>query len=117
MVLAALMYTGTLDPASNKATFRRAFEIIDDETDEAIDLTSATIVFEIREPKSNAVLLSATNGDGITFGDTGVFVVRFTEDDMGGLEPLTYDIGCTVTNSDTEQFIIATMTVLDGVVQ
>jgi hypothetical protein len=111
------LYIGTLDPASNKATFRRAYEIVDDETDEAIDLTDATIVYEIRDQKSGSTLLSATNGDGITLGETGVYEVLFSRDDMTTLEPITHDVGVTVLRGDEEQFIIGTIAILDGVVQ
>jgi hypothetical protein len=111
------MYIGTLEPASNQADFIRTFEVIDDETDEAIDLSAATIVFEIRDQKSQAILLSATNSDGVTINDTGVFTVEFTKADMQTLDALTYDIGCTIMRTETEQFIIATISILDGVTQ
>lgn len=111
------MYIGTLEPASNQATFTRTFEVLDDETGEDIDLSLATIVFEIRDQQSQVTELSATNGDGLSINDTGVFTVEFTKLDMQTLDPKTYDVGVTVKRTDTEQFIIATIVILDGVTQ
>lgn len=112
------MYIGTLEPASNQATFRRDYQVLDDETDEEIDLTDATITYEIRDQKSGTTILSAATDDGIALTSTSTFQVLFTKDDMRTLDALSYDIGCTVERSDdTEQLFIATISILDGITQ
>lgn len=113
------MLTGTLDPVSTKATWSESFEIVDDETDEAIDLSDVDeITVTIRDPQSQTAMLTATyTGDDIELVDDGVFQVTFSADSMGGLSPKTYDIGCTIEKDDqTVQFLIGRLPVLDGIV-
>lgn len=113
------MYVGTLPPVSTRAGWTFVRQVVDDDTEEAIDLSSATIVFEVRSQLDGATALSATTSNGkITITGTGVFQVDFTASDMKNLDPGIYDVGCTVKNGSAEpqQFIIGTVPVLDGVV-
>lgn len=112
------MYHGTIPPASNRAGFSRMFEIEDDETGDPVDLSDCEIVFAIRDPKSRSVMLTGSVGNGVTVTDTGVFQVVFTATQMRALCAQTYEIGCTVSNDDSEpqQLIIGTLPVLDGIV-
>jgi len=113
------MLTGTLTPTSTSASWVESFEIVDDETDEAIDLTDVDeITVTIRDPKTLTPMLTATyTGNDIELVDDGVFQVSFTADEMGGLSPKTYDIGCTIEKDDqTVQFLIGQLPVLDGIV-
>lgn len=93
------------------------FELLDDDTDEAIDLTGATIVFEVADIGS--VELSATTANTkVSIVDTGVFQVDFTATEMRALCAKTYQLGCIVSNGDSEpqQLIIGTLPILDGIV-
>jgi hypothetical protein len=112
------MYIGKLDPVSNCADWRVTREVVDDDTDELVDLTGAAIRFDLRDQRSRAVLLSATTDNGkIAVIDTGTFTVAFPAADMRQLCAAIYDAGCTITiNGVTYQLIIGTVTVLDGVV-
>jgi hypothetical protein len=113
------MYQGTLPPRSNKAGWSLVVEVLDDDTDEAVDISDCTIVFELRDPRMITTALSATTDNGkITIGATGFFTVAFTGDDMKTLIAETYEVGCTITNNDSEpqQLIIGTVPILDGVV-
>jgi hypothetical protein len=113
------MYFGALPSASNRAGYVQTFEVVDDDTDEDIDLSAATIVFEVRDRASGVMLLSASTSNGkISVLDDGVFQVAFTLGDMNSLCADTYDVGCTIQNgsADPQQFLIGTIAVFDGVV-
>ncbi len=113
------MYIGTLDPVSNKAGFILVREVIDDDTEEPIDLSSSSIIFEVRDPKCERTILSATTSNGkITILDTGVFQALFTATEMRTLCDKTYEVGCTIQNGSAEpiQFIIGTLPVIDGII-
>ena len=114
-----MMFTGTLNPVSNKATWVCLYELIDAETDEAIDLSDVDeITISIRDPKDQTIELSATytNGD-ITITDTGIFRWVFSNDNMSNLEPKTYEVGCTLEqDGEVMQLIIGNLPVMDGIV-
>lgn len=110
------MRTGSLDPVSNRQSFQLIRQIIDAETGEAIDLTGATIVFEVRRKDCSGASLSATTDNGkIIFPTTDTYQIDFTVEEMRTLFPETYDIGLTFERDDeTVQIIIGTLPVLAG---
>ena len=108
------MYLGTLPAVTNRATYKEQIEVSDVDTGELIDLTEATITFEIRDPLSRETRLAATLAGGIAVISTGIFEVTFTAAQMRGLAAATYDVGCVVTRDDDEQLIAGTLPVLDG---
>jgi hypothetical protein len=113
------MFIGTLPPVSNRAGFSHPIEVVDDDTDELVDLTGCTIVYEILDPTCDRTMLSATTSNGkVSITGTGAFQVDFTATEMRTLCPQTYQVGCTISNNDSEaqQFIIGTLPVLFGVV-
>lgn len=113
------MFIGTLPPVSNRAGFSHPIEVVDDDTDEKVDLTGCTIVYEIVDPSCNRTMLSATTAnEKVSITATGVFQVDFTALEMRQLCAQTYQVGCTISNADSEpqQFIIGTLPVLSGVV-
>lgn len=114
------MLTGTLSPVSNRATWSESVAIDDEETGEAIDLSDVDeITIAIRTQGSSTPVLSATlTGEQITIIETGVFQFEFSESQMGGLCPQTYEIGCTLEKDDQSvQLLIGTVSVLDGIVR
>lgn len=115
------MYQGTFPPQSNRAGFSTAFQVLDDDTSDPVDIADCTIVFELVDPLDCTTALSATTDNAkvtISGLSTGVFQVDFTADDMRTLSARTYKVGCTISNDDTEprQLIVATMPILFGVV-
>lgn len=113
------MYIGTLDPVSNKAGWDFVREVLDADTDEAIDLSACSIVLEVCDQETGTSVLSATTSNGkITILDIGVFQASFTATEMKTLCADTYDVGCTVKNGTAEpqQFIIGKLPVLNGIV-
>jgi hypothetical protein len=110
------MRTGSLDPVSNRASFEMIRQCIDTETGEAIDLTGATLVFEIKRHGECSPVLSATTDNAkITFPDAYTYQVNFTLDEMRTLCAQTYDVGVTFERGDeTVSIIIGTLPVLAG---
>lgn len=126
------MYVGRLNPQSNRSTFSAQFEVVDDDTDEDIDLTGLSITFELRAcggpldysrqspsfPDNTSLVATTANGK-ITLVSDGIFQVVFSADEMKTLSaPRTYEIGVTVADGTgwIEQYIIGTLPVLNGVV-
>lgn len=115
------MYIGALPPASNRARYELALQVIDEETSEPIDLTGYDIVLSVGDRGSQ--ILTATNDDGIDIADAenGIFVVTFTRTQMRRLCAMEYEVGCTIAPEDddeeTDQYIIGSLPVLDGVVR
>lgn len=113
------MFTGTLEPVSNRATWIANYELTDAETGDLIDLSGVDeITIDIRDPHTRTQMLSATKTGGeIVISDTGVFTWTFSVTQMRTLDPKTYEVGCTLTdNSETVQLLIGMLPVYDGVV-
>lgn len=115
------MFIGSLPTASNRARYVQAFEVLDADTGEAIDLSDIDVTFSIRDP-NGSTLLTATDDDGIDMSSAadGIFELTFTATQMRTLDAKQYDVGCTIVSDDdseeVDQYIIGTLTVLDGVV-
>jgi hypothetical protein len=109
---------GRLEAQSNRATFQRQFEIVDNDTDELLDLTGKAIIFEVKDPTECRALLSATIDNGkIAVVDLGTFIVTFARSEMTNLCPGTYDLGITIGDDDeTGQALIGTLAIVAGVV-
>lgn len=112
------MYVGALSPVSNRASWNFECDVVDDQTGELVDISTISIVVEVRYPECCRTVLSATTANGkVTNPSTGKFIAAFTRDEMAALCPRTYEIGATLADADdTAQFIIGTVPVLDGVV-
>ena len=115
------MYIGSLPVASNRGTYTQEFQLFDDETDEGIDLTGATIRLEIRRPGCPSPEITATNGsDGrivVTDSDEGQFELTIPVAAMRSLDQMQYECGITLEqNDDTTQYFIGALPVLDGIV-
>lgn len=110
------MRTGSLDPVSNRESFQLIRQIIDTETGEAIDLTGATIVFELTRQDCCSPALSATTDNGaVTFPDNFTYQIDFTLAQMRTLCPETYKVGLTFERDDqTTEIIIGTLPILAG---
>lgn len=110
------MRTGSLGPLSNRESLQLIRQIIDTETGEAIDLTGASIVFEIRRSGACSPVLSASTDNGkITFPDVYTYQIDIAVAEMRTLCPETYEIGLTFERDDqTTEIIIGTLPVLAG---
>lgn len=126
------MFDGMLSPVSNKAHWTDCVEVTDAETGEPIDLTTALdIVLAVRFPgagngvfdgyyyasQGNHYGLTASLKDGkITLIQPGIFQFAFSDGDMKGLAPQTYDVGLVIVSNDgtISQLIIGQVPVLEG---
>lgn len=92
------------------------FDIVDDDTGEAVDLTTATLVFDICDPGCCSPRISASTDNGmITLTGSTVFRVFIPLASMECLCAGTYDVGATVKNAgQTESLIIGSIAILDG---
>lgn len=126
------MYTGSWNAVSNKADFIDCIEIIDQETDEPIDLsTLQDIIVQLIYPQSNEANpiyagyssgwnyngISATlKGGEVAHVQTGIFQFHFTAGRMRGLPPQNYHLGVGLVAEDGTivQLIIGTVPVMEG---
>src|SRR5437016_4959164 len=109
------MYQGTLSPVANQEDWKLIVAIDDEDSGEPLALAGAAIVFEVRDPKSRAIVLSATTANGkVSILDVGVFQVLFARAEMQALAAQNYDAGCVLTiNGEAKQYLIGTVPVLD----
>jgi hypothetical protein len=109
---------GRLEAQSNRATFQRKFQTVDNDTDELLDLTDKAIIFEVKHPTECRAVLSATIDNGkIVVVDFGTFIVTFARSELTNLCPGTYDVGVTIGDDDeTGQALIGTLPITAGVV-
>lgn len=115
------MYTGHFPAASNSADWSVQFEMIDEDTGLAFDLTGYSIEIAIRSDKSQNPSLTGTLDDYISLsGDAadGVFVVSFPEAQMSDLCAGTYNVGIVLTSGagTKTQLLACTLPVVDGIV-
>lgn len=125
-------------PMTNRESWTLTLTVNDDDTGDLIDLTGATIQFEIRYsgpqrgsmPVGGAIpyydfgpmidegpILTASIGSGITVTGVGAFTVYFSEANMRTLCPGTYDVGCTLTRDvDARQLLRGKLPILSGLV-
>lgn len=110
------MFTGQVAVATNRQDLELIYDIVDDDTGEPIDLTSATIVFDICDRDRCSPRISATTDNGmITLVGSTAFRVFIPLDDMTGLCAGTYSVGATVENADiTESLIVGEIAIMDG---
>lgn len=113
------MYQGTLEPVSNRADWFGTIELVNDDTNEVItDLNGAEISIAIRQRGCWPVLTAKTGDDRISFIGDGIIQWHFTPSDLRCLCAGTYEIGITVKRDDiTDQELIATIGIIDGVVR
>jgi hypothetical protein len=112
------MFIGTLSPVSNRADWVDAFQLLDEETNEPINIADATaIIIEVRDPRTRCIVLTGSLSSGeIESVETGTFQWHFTSDRMRLLCPQDYEIGCTIVkDSITVQLLIGTLPIMDGV--
>jgi hypothetical protein len=114
------MWQVTLPSVTNRETWTDTFELIDSETGEAYDLTNVSaIVFELRDPDTRSVKLSAELDDGVTIeeDDDGSFIsIRFETSDMRTLCAKSYEFGLVITKDDDDLEIVGNIYIVDGIV-
>lgn len=106
-----------LPRVSNRASWSDVIELLDDETNELIDLSAASIVIEVMDDCGRTVLSATTDNGKVVVVDIGRAQFSFAREEMATLCLGTYRVGATVTTGDeTNQIFFGTMPVIDGVV-
>lgn len=114
------MYQVQFEAVSNRADWIETVELINDDSGEVIfDLSGVTAVVEVRSQNPCCCCLRGTTEDGrITMNEYGIIQWHFSRSEMATLAAATYEIGFTIEKDGiTEQEIIGTLPVLDGVVR
>lgn len=112
------MYEATLEPISNREDWIGTLELIDDDTGEVVtDLEGVSMVLEVRERRTQCVVLSATTDNGkVTDAGGGILEWHFTLTDMTGICAGSYLLGITLSRDDlTSQQLIGVVPILDGI--
>lgn len=112
-----MAYHGNLGSAYNRSTYDQPIEIVDFAYGHLLDLSGKTFVFEVADPDTGSVLLSATLENGkLTNPSTGVLNVKFTRAEMMTLAPGEYNAGMTWSDDNvTVQLFAGTLPVNDGI--
>lgn len=114
------MYEAQLNPVSNRADWIETIELVDEDTGAIIEnLTGVTAVVEVRSRSPHCRVLAGTTEDGhILFAPGGIIQMHFTAQEMRRLSAGSYEMGLTITRDGiTEQELIGTLPVVDGVVR
>lgn len=115
------MYTGQLDPFSNRADWKARFRVVDTDTGEDVDLTGCTVVLGVYDAETKSQRFTGSTDDGIitllAYTDPILSVIEWTisKDTTRSFCAGTYSVGVTISNDDqTIPFIIGSVACLDG---
>lgn len=109
------MFTGSLPVASNREDYEYIAQIVDDDTNEPIDLTAAILVAQISDQDGCKRISLGTSTGEITLVEPGTFRILIPRSSMASLCAGQYNVGLTVESAGlTTSFIIGTLPVLDG---
>lgn len=111
------MYRGQIADVSNREDVELLLAVIDEDTGEETDLTSAAIIVEVSD-HGGGIRWSGSIADGdITLSEDTVMRILIPRASMVGICPGTYNFGMTVTNGGlTKSAIVGTLAVADGIV-
>jgi len=106
------------EPVSNRADWVQQVEVYDQDSN-PFDLTGATIIFALYDPKSKQQLLIAQTADGsLTIPAIGLIAFTIPVAKMRGLIiQKQYECGCTaLLGGVTQQIFTGSVAVYDGLV-
>lgn len=111
---------------SNSEGWQEDFDLLDEDTDEAFDLTGYSVTLQIRQPpfgQRGALLFEATDTSGeITFPDgrdAGRFVVTVPQATFASARPGVYAVGLVIDNGTDEPIepFIGRLPIIEGYVE
>lgn len=111
------MYTGQLATFTNREDWAfPVFEIVDDDTGELVDLTSATIVYEIFDREGCPVKTGSTDDGGVTRPDSTSFEIVVPRSSITGeCTSGLYSMGITLENGGrTTSLFAGSITIIRG---
>ena len=111
-------YRGTFNEVSNREDWIIDIEIVEDTDDEdAVDISEATITFEVQDGLCQKLLATTGNGK-VTFpngGTDGLFRVSFPYTEMDDLAEKNYEVGCVITlDGVRRQLLVVTVPIVEG---
>lgn len=111
------MYRGQVAEVTNRKDIELFFQLIDEETGDAIDLTTSTIVCRVND-QNGCPRINASIDDGkITLIEDTTMRILIPRSDVTSLCAGSYPFGITIENDElTEQLIAGTIAVIEGVV-
>lgn len=128
------MLTGTLAPISRHADWIETFELVDDDTAEPIDLSTASITVRLRRARqrpphgnssgygtsyaygggsNDTVIVGSTDNGKVTISSPGIAELHFTPSDLQGLDSDTYEVSALLNdNGITLQLFLGTIPII-----
>lgn len=111
------MFTGQVGEESNRADVEWLFSIVDEDTGDEADLTSAAIVVEVSEPEGCMRWTGSIASGDIILAEPTTMRILIPRASMLNLCAGTYIVGMTVTNAGlTKSVIVGSMAVVNGAV-
>ena len=113
------MITPTFGPISNRETWEERVALYDAETNEVLDISDAdAMTIVLRDTYTLTEVLSGSLEDATIFlldPEEGTFGWVFTDDQMGTLNPKTYEVGILLDMADeVTQVILGRVAVVRG---
>jgi len=128
-------YTGHVSTASNRADWQEVCVLVDEDTNESIDISLCRITMTVKKTRKNpntvipsmsyydyspnntdTVLTGSTDTGEITLVDVGTFQWLFPATTMAGLHFGEYQIGIRISqDTRTVQLIIGTVNIDEGI--
>lgn len=111
------MFKGQIAEVSNREDVELLYAIVDEDTGDQVDLTSADIVIEISDQDGCVRWDGSTDDGDVTLSESTVMRILIPRASMTALCAGTYVVGMTVTNGGlTKSVIVGTLAVLNGAV-
>lgn len=109
------LYRGTFPEISNRADWITEIEIVNDDTETTIDISTATFIVELQDVGFAQKLLATTANGKVTLPATGIFRFTFTAEEMAELPEGNYHIGIRMTlDSVRYQLFVAEVPIVEG---
>lgn len=109
------MFGGSLGTISNQADWQDNVYAYDEDTNDPVDLTGATITLKVASHPSNVLLTVSTTSGEITLPATGYFRWSIPASSMTTFCAGTYRVSILITrDGETLQFFLGTVTIEEG---
>jgi hypothetical protein len=111
------MFRGQVADVSNREDVELLYAIVDEDTGDEADLTSAAIFVEVQD-QNGCVIWDGSIADGdVTLSESTVMRILIPRISMMSFCAGAYVVGMTVTNGGlTKQAIVGSLSVVDGAV-
>jgi hypothetical protein len=109
------MFEGSVGATYNQGDWKDVGYVYDEDTDDAIDLTGATITMKVARAPDDVLLTVSTTSGEITIPDTGYFLWSIPATSMTAFCAGTYRVQIIITrDGETLAFFSGTVTIKGG---